>query len=95
MMELRVWGGDDLWSAQVVKPERGPEVAGRRADHAVLKALTAWRRHQEQPAKCERCGHTWRLRGDRTRVPAKCPKCNRPPRWPELVRLGLKEPRAK
>lgn len=94
MIELRVWGEDNLFHAQVVKPTRAPEVAARRADHAVLKALTAYRRTIAGPLRCDRCGHEWlgRTKKSGAEEPKKCPRCNQPPHYAPLVQLGLQEP---
>jgi hypothetical protein len=87
MIEIRVWGEDNLFSAQVIKPLQAPDVAARRADHAVLKALTAYRRTVEPMLRCEQCGAEWWGRGEKQ--PKLCPRCRRPPVQPGLVRLGL------
>ncbi len=95
MIEVKVWGEDNLWHAQVLKPQRAAEVAARRADHAVLKALTAYRRTIAGPLlKCDRCGHEWRGRKKASGAaePKKCPRCNQPPHYSPLVEIGLQEP---
>jgi hypothetical protein len=94
MIEVKVWGEGESWTAAVTKPSRGPEATARRADLAVLRAITA-HKHATDGAwmECHRCGNRWRPRvGKKTRPPKVCPNCKQPWKYRDLVEIGLHEP---
>ena len=60
MIELRVWGEGDEWTAQVL-PD-APRVTAHRSDLALLKAITGAKHALGGVMECQRCGHRWRPR---------------------------------